>query len=309
MWAHRHLLGIDHLSPSDVVAVLDRAEHFFTAAAKGPEGRKGTALRGRTVVNLFFEASTRTQTSFELAAKRLGADVASVNATTSSVTKGETLLDTVRNIEAMHADVIVMRHPASGAPHFVARRARGVRIVNAGDGTHEHPTQALLDAFTIRRKKKRLEGLVVTICGDILHSRVARSNAILLTRLGATVRLCGPRTMMPHHPEAIAPVSVSYVLDEAAAGADVLMMLRIQKERLASAMLATTREYSRAFGLNTRVLARAKPDAIVMHPGPINRGVELDTLVADGPESVILDQVEAGVAVRGAILEMVTQAA
>jgi aspartate carbamoyltransferase catalytic subunit len=309
MWAHRHLLGIEQLSPADIVAVLDRAEVFFAAAAKGPEGRKGTSLLGRTVVNLFFEASTRTQTSFELAAKRLGADVASVNASTSSVTKGETLLDTVRNIEAMHADVIVMRHPASGAPHFVAGRTRGVRIVNAGDGTHEHPTQALLDAFTIRRRKGKIRGLVVTICGDILHSRVARSNAILLTQLGAEVRLCAPRTMMPHHPEAIAPVVVSHRLEEAANGADVLMMLRIQKERLTSAMLATTREYSRAYGLGPRILKRAKPDAIVMHPGPINRGVELDTLVADGPESVILEQVEAGVAVRGAILEMVTQAA
>jgi aspartate carbamoyltransferase catalytic subunit len=308
MWAHRHLLGIEQLSPSDMGLVLDRAQGFFEAQ-KGPDGRKGSSLRGRTVVNLFFEASTRTQTSFELAAKRLGADVASVNATTSSVTKGETLLDTVRNIEAMHADVIVMRHPASGAPHFVARRAKSVRIVNAGDGTHEHPTQALLDAFTIRRRKGRIAGLVVTICGDILHSRVARSNAILLTRLGAQVRLCAPRTMMPREAEAIAPVAVMHRLDEAAEGADVVMMLRIQKERLASAMLATAREYSRAYGLNARVLKRAKADAIVMHPGPINRGVELDTLVADGPESVILEQVEAGVAVRAAILEMVTQAA
>ncbi len=308
MGTARHLLGTDALAVEDATALLDRADAMLVTWAGSPEARKGTLLRGRTVVNLFFEASTRTRTSFEIAGKRLGADVVNVSAAASSVTKGETLLDTVRNLEAMRAEVIILRHPASGAPSFVAART-GASVVNAGDGTHEHPTQALLDALTIRRKKGRLAGIVVAICGDILHSRVARSNAILLTKLGATVRFCGPRTMMPREPRAIADVQLARSLDEAAEGADVLMMLRIQNERLGGAMLSTTREYSRTFGLNARVLARAKPDAIIMHPGPINRGVELDTMLADSARSVILDQVEAGVAVRAAVLEMVTRAA
>ncbi|HTB76510.1 MAG TPA: aspartate carbamoyltransferase catalytic subunit, partial [Polyangiaceae bacterium] len=227
---------------------------------------------------------------------------------TSSVTKGETLLDTLRNLEALRADAIVLRHAASGAPHFVARATRS-SIVNAGDGAHEHPTQALLDAFTIRRKKGRLAGLVVTISGDVLHSRVARSNALLLGALGAEVRLCGPRTLMPRHAEALGPTVRAFEnLDQALDGADVVMMLRIQTERLAGAMIASTREYARTFGLSARALARARPDAIVMHPGPINRGVEIDPHVADGPQSVILDQVEAGVAVRMAVLERVIAA-
>ncbi len=308
MWSHRHLLGIEQLSPEDVTTLLDRADVIRASWAQATDTRKGTTLRGRTVMNLFFEPSTRTRTSFEIAGKRLAADVVNVNASTSSVSKGETLLDTVRNLEAMRTDVIVMRHPASGAPHFIARRT-GAAVVNAGDGTHEHPTQALLDALTIRRKYGRIAGLTVAICGDILHSRVARSNAILLTKLGATVRFCGPRTMMPVEPRAIANVEVAPRIDDAADGADVLMMLRIQTERLAGAMISTTREYSRTFGLNARVLARAKPDAIIMHPGPINRGVELDTSLADGAHSVILDQVEAGVAVRAAVLELVSQGA
>jgi aspartate carbamoyltransferase catalytic subunit len=208
----------------------------------------------------------------------------------------------VKNLEAMKSEIIVIRHPASGAPHFVAGRTRAA-IVNAGDGTHEHPTQALLDALTIRRRKGRIAGLVVAICGDILHSRVARSNAILLTKLGAHVRFCAPRTMLPRDARAIADVEVTRSLDEAAEGADVLMMLRIQNERSSGAMMATTREYSKTFGLNTRVLSLSQPDSIIMHPGPINRGVELDAMLADGARSVILDQVEAGVAVRAAVLE------
>jgi aspartate carbamoyltransferase catalytic subunit len=302
MWTHRHLLGIEELSPADITTVLDRAEQAFKLSREPV--KKGAALRGKTVVNLFFESSTRTRTSFELAGKRLAADVVNVSPSISSVTKGETLLDTAKNLEALRADALVLRHPASGAAHHLAERV-DASIVNAGDGTHEHPTQALLDAFTIRRHMKKLEGLVVAICGDILHSRVARSNALLLGKMGAKVRVCGPRTMMPRAAETLgATVSVVGRIDEAVEGADVVMMLRIQNERLGSAMLATTREYSRTFGLNARVLARAKPDAIVMHPGPINRGVELDPSVADGERSVILEQVEAGVAVRMAVLEL-----
>jgi aspartate carbamoyltransferase catalytic subunit len=309
MWTHRHLLGIAELTRDDVESILAAAAAILAKMRAG-ESLKGSALRGRTIINLFFESSTRTRTSFELAGKRLGADVVNVSPAQSSVTKGETLLDTVRNIEAMHAEVIVIRHAASGAPHFVAART-GASIVNAGDGAHEHPTQALLDALTMRTHGKKLEGLEVAIVGDILHSRVARSNALLLGMLGARVRLTGPRPMVPVNPEVLGP-TVRFVprLDEAIDGADVVMMLRIQNERGGGVpMLATTREHSKTFGLNPRVLERAKPDAIVMHPGPINRGVELDTGLADGKRSVILDQVEAGVAVRMAVLEAVASVA
>ena len=303
MWSHRHLLGIEALSAADITRILDHAEGSFAISRRAV--KKSDALRGKTIVNLFFESSTRTRSSFELAGKRLGADVINVSSSGSSVTKGETLLDTAKNLEAMRADAIVLRHPASGAAHHLASRI-GACVVNAGDGTHEHPTQALLDAFTIRRKKKSFDGLVVAICGDILHSRVARSNALLLGKLGAEVRLCAPRTMMPLGAETLgATARIVARLEDAVDGADVVMMLRIQTERLASAMLATTREYSRTFGLNPRVLALAKEDAIVMHPGPINRGVELDPRIADGARSVILDQVEAGVAVRMSVLELV----
>ena len=296
-WKHRHLLDIESLDAADIDAVLARAERGYERS-----------LAGRTVVNLFFEASTRTRTSFEIAAKRLGADVVNVSSSFSSATKGETLLDTVKNIEAMKVDAIVLRHASSGAPHFLAKQL-SCSIVNAGDGTHEHPTQALLDALTIKKKKGRLEGLVVAICGDIAHSRVARSNAQLLGKKGAEVRLCGPRTMLPLAAEALGPtVRVFPRLEQAVEGADVVMMLRIQTERLAGAMMSTTREYSRTFGLNAAMLARAKSDALVMHPGPINRGVELPSVVADGAQSVILDQVEAGVAVRAAVLELVCSA-
>ncbi len=303
MWTHRHLLGIEALTAADVTRVLDRSEQTWKLSREPV--RKGSSLRGKTIVNLFYESSTRTRTSFEIAGKRLGADVVNVSPSASSVTKGETLLDTLKNLEAMRIDAIVLRHTASGAAHFLSSRT-AVSVVNAGDGAHEHPTQALLDAFTIRRHKGKLDGLVVAICGDILHSRVARSNALLLGKMGAEVRLCAPRTMMPIAAETLgASVRLARRIDEAVDGADVVMMLRIQTERLAGAMMASTREYSRTFGLNARVLAGAKRDAIVMHPGPINRGVELDPALADGERSVILEQVEAGVAVRMAVLELV----
>ncbi len=302
--APRHLLGIEGLGRGEILRLLEGAERWFALPRGTPTERP---LAGRTVVNLFFESSTRTRTSFEVAAKRLGADLVNVSPQTSSVTKGETLLDTVRNLEALRADVIVLRHSSSGAPAFVARDS-GVSIVNAGDGSHEHPTQALLDAFTIRRHKARFEGLVVAICGDIAHSRVARSGALLLGALGAEVRLCGPETLMPRGAEALGlTVRVAPGLIEAVDGADVVMALRVQNERLSGAMLASPREYARTFGLTERVLRGAKADALVMHPGPINRGVEIDPRIADGERSVILEQVEAGVAVRMAVLDAVVR--
>jgi len=296
---HRHLLGIEGLTVEEITSILNAAESFFDVSRRAV--RKVPTLRGKTIVNLFYEPSTRTRTSFELAGKRLSADVINISASSSSAVKGESLLDTVKNLEAMQPDAIVLRHSASGAPHYIAPRTRA-HVVNAGDGTHEHPTQALLDAFTIRRAKGKLEGLTVAICGDVLHSRVARSNAHLLTTAGATVRFAGPRTLLPVESEALG-VTVFERLEPALEGADVVMMLRVQRERLAAgAFLPTTREYSRTFGLNAARLALAKKDAIVMHPGPMNRGVEIDPTVADGPQSVILDQVEAGVAVRMAVL-------
>jgi aspartate carbamoyltransferase catalytic subunit len=298
----RHLLGIEGLAREEIEAVLDTAEAFFEVSRRPV--RKVPTLRGKTILNLFYENSTRTRTSFELAGKRLSADVVNMSASSSSTTKGETLLDTVRTLEAMRPDVVVIRHPASGAPHYVAERV-GCSIVNAGDGLHEHPTQALLDAFTIRRRKGTLSGLKVAICGDVAHSRVARSNALLLTTLGNEVRFTGPRTLMPSHVEQYG-VSVHDTIESALDGADVVMMLRIQKERLDGALLPSMREYSRTFGLNARRLAGAKPDAVVMHPGPMNRGVEINPDVADGKQSVILDQVEAGVAVRMAVLYMLS---
>jgi aspartate carbamoyltransferase catalytic subunit len=306
MWSHRHLLGIAQLSKGEILHILDSAERWF--ALPRSEVKNARVLHGRTIVNLFFESSTRTRTSFEVAGKRLGADVVNVTPQTSSVTKGETLLDTVRNLEALRADAIVLRHSASGAAAFVASRRRA-SIVNAGDGAHEHPTQALLDAFTIRRSKGRVGGLVVSICGDIMHSRVARSNALLLGALDAEVRLCGPRTLLPRAAEALGPTVRTFErIEPAVRDADVIMMLRIQTERLGGAAFASNREYARTFGLNPRVLAMAKPDAIVMHPGPINRGVEIDARIADGDRSVILNQVEAGVAIRMAVLDSVVAA-
>ena len=298
LYTQRHLLGIEGLERAAIVSLLDAAESFFDVSRRAV--RKVPTLRGKTVINLFYEASTRTRTSFELAGKRLSADVINISPSTSSAVKGESLLDTVLNLEAMHPDLIVIRHPASGAPHFISARTRAA-VVNAGDGTHEHPTQALLDAFTIRRAKGKIEGLTVAICGDVAHSRVARSNAHLLRAMGATVRFAAPRTLMPIAADELGATVFDRV-EPALEGADVVMMLRVQRERMAGSFLPSTREYSRTFGLNRARLALAKPDAIVMHPGPMNRGVEIDPAIADGERSVILDQVEAGVAVRMAVL-------
>ncbi|HZB47189.1 MAG TPA: aspartate carbamoyltransferase catalytic subunit, partial [Pyrinomonadaceae bacterium] len=266
--------------------------------------KKVPALRGKTVINLFFEASTRTRTSFEIAGKRLSADVINISSSSSSVTKGETLLDTARNLEAMAPDLIVIRHPAAGAPHQLARVCRA-SVVNAGDGAHEHPTQALLDALTIRQRKGKIEGLKVAVLGDILHSRVARSNAHLLTKLGASVALAGPGTLAPREFASLAPgtsLSVERRIEDAIDGADVVMVLRIQRERQDSAFLPSMREYAVHYGLNRQRLELAAPDAIVMHPGPMNRGIEIASDVADSARSLILDQVANGLAVRMAVL-------
>jgi aspartate carbamoyltransferase catalytic subunit len=294
----RHLLDVRGLDAAAVYSVLDLAETFFEVSRRPV--RKVPTLRGKTVLNLFYEASTRTRTSFELAGKRLSADVVNITASSSSVSKGESLKDTVLTLEAMQPDVVVMRHHHSGAADYVASQV-GFSVVNAGDGKHAHPTQALLDAFTIRRAKKKLDGLTVAICGDILHSRVARSNAILLRMLGAKVRFVGPATLLPIEMAAYG-ATIHHRLDEGLEGADVVMALRIQQERLQGALLPSLREYSRTFGIGSRTMAFAKPDAIVMHPGPMNRGVEIDDGLADSDRSVVLDQVEAGVAVRMAIL-------
>jgi aspartate carbamoyltransferase catalytic subunit len=261
--------------------------------------KKVPALRGKTVVNLFYEASTRTRASFEIAQKVLSADSLSIAAATSSVQKGETLLDTARNLEAMNPDMIVVRHASSGAPHFLARHCRSA-IVNAGDGAHEHPTQALLDALTLRQRKGRLDGLRVAIVGDVLHSRVARSNLWLLAKMGAKVVLCAPPTLMPPGLENLA--QVTHRLDEALEGADAVMMLRLQLERMTGGYFPTIREYHVRFGLTEERMRRAKKDVLILHPGPMNRGVEIASEVADGPYSVILDQVTNGVAVRMAVL-------
>jgi len=298
-WPHRHLLGIEQLSATDIITVLDLADTFLEINARPI--KKVPTLRGKTVINLFLEPSTRTRTSFEIAAKRLSADAVNISGTTSSTVKGETLLDTARNLQAMAPDVVVLRHASSGAPHLIARHIDAA-VINAGDGTHEHPTQALLDCATIRKHKGRIAGLVVAIVGDIAHSRVARSDLLALTLLGAKVRLAAPRTMLPAGIEGYG-AEVFERLEPALDGADVVMMLRIQKERLDHAPLfPNTREYSRYFGLGARAASRLKEDAIIMHPGPINRGVEIDPTVADGPRSVILDQVTYGVAVRMALL-------
>jgi len=294
----KDLLAIAPLSADEITSILDAADGFAEVSRR--EVKKVPTLRGKTVVNCFFEASTRTRVSFEIAEKRLSADAVNISASGSSVAKGETLLDTVKNVEAMAPDVVVIRHGAAGAADFVARRIRAA-VVNAGDGRHEHPTQALLDAYTIRKHKGRVQGLTVAILGDIANSRVARSNIHALTKLGAKVRVCGPPTMLP--PE-IGRLGVSSTSDvrEAVEGADVVMALRIQKERLGRASFPSLREYARFFGLNASVLEGARPDAIVMHPGPMNRGVEISSDVADGPRSVILEQVESGVAVRMAVV-------
>jgi len=296
----RHLLGIADLSPEEIVLVLDTAEAMKEVGSRTI--KKVPALRGKTVVNLFYEPSTRTRTSFEVAEKRLSADTLNIAVATSSVVKGETLSDTVHNLEAMAPDMIVIRHASSGAPHFLSRICQS-RIINAGDGTHEHPTQALLDAFTIREHKKRLAGLKVAIVGDLLHSRVFRSNALLLGKLGAEVWACAPPTLIPAGLEQLgATLRVTTSVDEAVRDADVIMMLRIQLERMQGNFFPSLREYFTVFGMTPERVALARPDAIIMHPGPMNRGVEIDTAVADGPYSVILEQVANGVAVRMAVL-------
>ncbi len=300
-FTRKDLLGIRELSVGEITHILDTAENFREISRR--EIKKVPTLRGRTVINLFFEPSTRTRTSFEIAAKRLSADAINISASTSSVTKGETLLDTARNLEAMSPDAIVIRHSCAGAPHQLARICRA-GIINAGDGSHEHPTQALLDALTIREHKGRISGLRIAIIGDVLHSRVARSNIHLLTKLGATVRVSGPGTLVPRDFGELVEegVMVEPRLENALADADVVMILRIQRERQASAFFPSMREYAVHYGLSLRQLERAATDAIVMHPGPMNRGIEIASDVADGSRSLILDQVSNGLAVRMAIL-------
>ena len=300
---HRHLLGIAGLSRLDIETLLDMAE--AAAPLSRQVNKKKDTLRGRTQINLFFEASTRTQSSFELAGKRLGADVMNMSVATSSVKKGETLIDTAVTLNAMRPDIIIVRHHQSGAVDLLARKV-DCSVVNAGDGSHEHPTQALLDALTIRRHKKRIEGLVVAICGDVLHSRVARSNMILLSALGARVRVIAPSTLLPAGIDQMG-VEVYRDMRKGLAGADIVMMLRLQLERMNGAFVPSLREYARFYGLDNDKLSLASPDALVMHPGPMNRGVEIDSSVADGPRSLIVEQVEMGVAVRMAVLEALSR--
>jgi len=298
-----HLLAIDDISAHEAIAILDLADRYVEVSRQ--IDKRHAVLQGRTQVNLFFEASTRTQSSFEIAGKRLGADVMNMAVATSAVSKGETLLDTAMTINAMHPDFLVVRHQSSGAVELLAQKV-SCAVINAGDGQHEHPTQALLDALTIRRRKKRFEGLVVAICGDVLHSRVARSNIHLLNKLGAQVRVVAPSTLLP---TAIGNfgVEVHRNMAEGLAGADVVMMLRLQLERMSGAFVPSIREYYRFFGLNSEKLRHAKPDALVMHPGPMNRGIEIDSDVADGVQSVIREQVEMGVATRMAVLDALSR--
>jgi aspartate carbamoyltransferase catalytic subunit len=295
---HKDLLGIVDLTSDEIALILDTAEAMKEVGTRPI--KKVPALRGKTVVNLFFEPSTRTRTSFEIAEKRLSADTLNIAIGTSSVVKGETLADTALNIEAMAPDMIVLRHSSSGACHLLSRICRSA-IINAGDGMHEHPTQALLDAFTIRERKKQLNGLKVAIIGDLLHSRVLRSNIQLLTKMGAQVWVCGPPTLIPTDIRRFGVIATSNV-DEAVTDADVVMLLRIQLERMEGAYFPSLREYFRVFGMTEARLRQAKPDVMIMHPGPMNRGVEIASEVADGPYSVILDQVANGVAVRMAVL-------
>jgi len=301
----RDLLGIRNLSAAEIVGILDTAENFREINQR--EIKKVPTLRGKTVINLFFESSTRTRTSFELAAKRLSADAVNISVSSSALTKGETLLDTALNLDAMSPDCIVVRHASAGVPHQLAKVSKAA-IINAGDGANEHPTQALLDAMTIREHKKKIEGLQVAIVGDILHSRVARSNIHLLTKLGATVRVAGPKTLVPDDFAHLVEkdLFVSKTVEEAIEGADVVMILRIQSERQDSAYFPTLREYSIHYGLTQERLNLAKSDAIVLHPGPMNRGIEIASDVADSSRSLILDQVKYGVAVRMAVLYLAT---
>ena len=296
-FAHRHLLGLEGFSRAELTYLLDTAATFKEISER--DIKKVPTLRGKTVVSLFYEPSTRTRASFEIAAKRMSADFVSLSASTSSVTKGETLLDTARNLAAMRPDAIIVRHAAAGAPHFLAQRLE-CPIINAGDGAHEHPTQALLDLLTIRERKPRFEELTVAIVGDILHSRVARSNVFALQALGARIRLVGPPTLLP--PELRAWGEITSDLHAGVRDADVIIMLRIQLERQGKNFFPTVDEYSRYFCLDERALGQAKPDVIILHPGPMNRGIEISSDVADGPYSVIMDQVTNGIAVRMAVL-------
>ncbi len=299
LYPHRHLLGISDLSPADIEILLDRADAAVSISRQSE--KKTSALRGRTQINLFYEASTRTQSSFELAGKRLGADVMNMSVASSSVKKGETLIDTAITLNAMRPDILIIRHQSAGAAALLAQKV-SCSVVNAGDGAHEHPTQALLDALTIRRAKGPLSKLIVAICGDILHSRVARSNIMLLNAMGAQVRVVAPSTLLPSGIERMG-VIVARSMAEGLKDADVVMMLRLQRERMAGAFVPSVREYFRYFGLDAEKLKAAKDDALVMHPGPMNRGVEIASAVADGPQSMIQEQVEMGVAVRMAVME------
>ena len=296
---HRHLLGIEGLSAAEITGLLDLAEGAVEVSRQIE--KKRTSLRGRTLINLFFEASTRTQSSFELAGKRLGADVMNMAVGNSALKKGETLIDTAMTLNAMRPDILVVRHHAAGAVELLSQKV-SCSVINAGDGAHEHPTQALLDALTIRRHKGDIAGLVVAICGDIAHSRVARSNILLLNRLGARVRVIGPSTLLPNGIERLG-VEVFTDMRKGLAGVDIVMMLRLQRERMDGSFVPSVREYFHFFGLDAEKLALAKPGALVMHPGPMNRGVEIDSAVADGAQSLIREQVEMGVAVRIAVLE------
>jgi aspartate carbamoyltransferase catalytic subunit len=296
---HRHLLGIEGLSRAEITGLLDLSEEASKLSRQ--IDKKRDDLRGRTLINLFFEASTRTQSSFELAGKRLGADVMNMSVSTSSVQKGETLIDTAVTLNAMRPDLLVVRHHAAGAVQLLSQKV-DCSVINAGDGSHEHPTQALLDALTIRRHKGHIDGLVVAICGDILHSRVARSNILCLNALGARVRVIAPSTLLASGIERLG-VEVYTSMWEGLVDADIVMMLRLQRERMNGSFVPSSSEYFNYFGLDQKKLAYAKPDALVMHPGPMNRGVEIDTAVADGAQSLIREQVEMGVAVRMAVLE------
>jgi len=300
---HKHLLGIEGLSKNEAMAILDLAKQYIQKNREAD--KKHAILKGRTLINLFFENSTRTRTSFELAGKRLGMDVINMSVSNSSTKKGETLIDTAMTLNAMHPDVIAVRHPESGAVHLLAKKVN-CSVINGGDGCHEHPTQALLDALAILQHRGKIEGLTVAICGDILHSRVARSNIKLLNLLGAKVRIIAPRTLMPAAPESFG-VEIFHDMRKGLVGVDIIMMLRLQMERMESNFIPSVREYFHYFGLDKEKLSFAKPDALVMHPGPINRGVEIDTELADDIDrSIILDQVEMGVAVRQAVLEMLS---
>ncbi len=301
-FAKKDVLDMESLSPDEIMMILDTAETIKEISQRPV--KKVPTLRGKTVVLFFYEPSTRTRISFDIAAKRLSADSISISAGTSSMVKGETLIDTAKNLEAMNPDVMIIRHSCSGAPHMLAKRLN-FSVINAGDGLHAHPTQALLDMMTVREKKGRLEGLKIAIIGDISHSRVARSNCVGFTKMGARITLSGPPTMIPKGIESLG-VSVNYNVKEAIRDADVIMTLRIQKERQGGFLFPSEREYARVFGLNLKTLENAREDVLIMHPGPINRGVELASEVADGPNSIILDQVTNGVAVRMALLYLIT---